>query len=145
MKLKNDDTIRIEIAIYGGTIRTIRDVVRKRYKISLREINEHRRTKRLTKARHLIYFFCRNMVSHCNLDVIGYVIANGNAWDHATICYGAKKIEKEFTLKHRDGRLVYPELHQEILELGQQIISKIKVDNNADIMKCPCCGKILLD
>jgi chromosomal replication initiation ATPase DnaA len=105
---------------------------------------KHSRVGDSLHIRQRIHYFCREFLPKCPLHVIGLLTGNGQAFDHATIHHGAKRLTMELTLTNRAGAYVYPETVKEIAELREKIALAISDSRKGIVNRCPHCGSVLI-
>lgn len=115
MKLtKLNDETRVKVVAFKPKIDLIKRVIAEHDQVTIADIDHHRRFLKAVGARQEVQYFARYFLPHCPFAIIGYLTGNGRAYDHASVCNNIKKVNNMLSLRHRDGRAVYPEYVQKI-------------------------------
>ena len=142
MKAKLNESTRVQCAIYEPRITAIQRIVSEYYGLTLQQTQEHCRKGSSIKARRRIHFLCREFLPKCPLAIIGLLTGNGRAFDHATICHASTALHREMTLKSRCGKLVYPEVAEEMLVLRLRVASAF-LEQKEPVGVCEHCGQLI--
>jgi chromosomal replication initiation ATPase DnaA len=149
MKAVNSEATRVQIAVYKPVIDVIQKTVAEYYGLSEKECREHTRKGSSIQARKRICYLARTIVPKCPLAIIGLLIGNGQAFDHAGVYHAARSLEKEMLLKNSKKELIYPQVLEEITLLRDRITVGLKVPKHQSIRpkntvnRCPHCGKFI--
>ena len=131
MRIQNE-SLRIQVAVYRIKIQIIQQVTANFYKLSVKDLQQHTRHAPTVRARRAIHFLCREFMPKCTLTAIGLLTGNGQAFHHASVIHSIKKMSSEMSIKDRSGRLIYPEIESEMNQLRVLIRQAFR----RDLWKC---------